>query len=131
MKKKFNKEERQAIIKKLDNIARKREEESWKEAREKYIPSETYKEIKNLLEQRKAINERLTNIKPGLFNKWEFQVNTDDSYYLNQIRDSEIKHLVTRYYVNASDMEVEIILADMDEPMDVIIENLLNQCLIK
>ena len=49
MKKKFNKEERQAIIKKLDNIARKREEESWKEAREKYIPSETYKEIKNLL----------------------------------------------------------------------------------
>lgn len=131
MKKKFNKEERQAIIKKLDNIARKREEESWEEAREKYIPSETYKEVKNLLEQRRKVCERLLNINPNLFDKWAFQVNTEDSYYLSKIRDSEIKHLVTRYYVNASDMEVEIILADMDEPMDVIIENLLNQCLIK
>ena len=131
MAKKFNKEERQAIISKLRRIAEQREQESWKEAREKYIPSETYKEVKNLLEQRKKVCERLLNINPNLFDKWAFQVNTDDSYYLDKIRDYEIKHLVTRYYVNASDMEVEIILADMDEPMDVIIENLLNQCLIK
>lgn len=131
MVKKFNKEERQAIISKLRRIAEQREQESWKEAREKYIPSETYKEVKNLLEQRKKACEQLRNINENLFNNWAFQVNTDDSYYLDKIRDSEIKHLVTRYYVNASDMEVEIILADMDEPMDVIIENLLNQCLIK
>lgn len=131
MAKKFNKEERQAIISKLRRIAEQREQESWKEAREKYIPSETYKEVKNLLEQRRKACERLLNINLNLFDKWAFQVNTDDSYYLDKIRDFEIKHLVTRYCVNENDMDVEIILAGQDDPIDTIIENLLNQCVIK
>lgn len=131
MAKKFNKEERQAIISKLRRIAEQREQESWKEAREKYIPSETYKEVKNLLEQREKACEQLRNINENLFNNWAFQINTDDSYYLNKIRDFEIKHLVTRYCVNENDMDVEIILAGQDDPIDTIIENLLNQCVIK
>lgn len=131
MAKKFNKEERQAIISKLRKIAEQREQESWKEAREKYIPSETYKEVKTLLEQRKKVCERLLNINSNLFDKWAFQIDTNDFYYLNSIRDSEIKHLVTCYHVNETDMEVEIILAGQDEPIDIIIENLLNQCIIK
>ena len=131
MAKKFNKEERQAIISKLHRIAEQREQESWKEAREKYIPSETYKEVKTLLEQRRKACEQLRNINENLFNNWAFQVNTDDSYYLDKIRDFEIEHLVTRYCVNENDMDVEIILAGQDDPIDTIIENLLNQCVIK
>ncbi len=131
MAKKFNKEERQAIISKLRRIAEQREQESWKEAREKYIPSETYDEVKTLLEQRKKVCERLLSINPNLFDKWAFQIDTNDSYYLNSIRDSEIKHLVTCYRVNENDMDVEIILAGQDDPIDTIIENLLNQCVIK
>ena len=39
-KKKFNKEERQAIIKKLKNIAKEREEASWNKHIAAYKPSE-------------------------------------------------------------------------------------------
>lgn len=131
MAKKFNKEERQAIISKLRKIAEKREQESWKEAREKYIPSETYKEVKTLLEQREKACENLRKINAILFDKWAFQKTEHHSYYLDKIRDSEIKHLVTRYCVNENDMDVEIILAGQDDPIDTIIENLLNQCVIK
>ena len=131
MAKKFNKEERQAIISKLHRIAEQREQESWKEAREKYIPSETYKEVKTLLEQREKVCKQLRNINGNVFYQWTFLANQDNSYYLNKIRDSEIEHLVTRYCVNENDMDVEIILAGQDDPIDTIIENLLNQCVIK
>ena len=41
-KKKFNSEERRAIIRKLKNIARERTDASWEKHRAAYKPSEVY-----------------------------------------------------------------------------------------
>lgn len=54
-KKKFNKEERQAIIRKLSKIASERTEASWDKHIAAYKPSEEYKRAKYLLEQRNNI----------------------------------------------------------------------------
>ena len=51
-KKKFNKEERLAIIKKLSKIASERTEASWKKHREAYRPSSEYQRAKMLITQR-------------------------------------------------------------------------------
>jgi hypothetical protein len=51
--------------------------------------------------------------------------------YLDLIRDNEIRHLVERYEVNENDLEVEIILADQESPVDDLIELLLRTCLCK
>lgn len=46
-KKKFNKEERSAIIAKLKQIANDKNTAAWKAAEDAYVPSETYKNIEN------------------------------------------------------------------------------------
>lgn len=40
-------------------------------------------------------------------------------------------HLIERYNVNENDLEVEIILADQESPVDDLIERLLRNCLCK
>lgn len=51
-KKKFNKEERLAIIRKLKNIAKERTDASWEKYRAAYKPSEEYLKVQALIEQR-------------------------------------------------------------------------------
>ena len=131
-KKKFNKEERNAIIKKLTKIASDRTEASWKKYREAYRPSSEYQRAKMLIAQRNNACKELTEIDSSIFNSWydKFTI-AEAQNYLNKIRDNEIEHLVERYEVNETDLEVEIILADQDKPVDDLIERLLRNCLCK
>ena len=130
-KKKFNKEERKAIIKKLTNIARERTAASWKKHREAYRPSSEYQRVKTLIEQRNKVCEELREINKNLFLWSRFEDVNDPQYYLNEIRDNEIRHLVERYEVNETNLEVEIILMDQESPVDDLIERLLRNCLCK
>lgn len=127
-KKKFNKEERNAIIKKLKKIAKEREEASWEKHRAAYKPSDTYKTVEKLFQQRNNICEELRNL--CNISIWEVET-INYKGYLNAIRDKEIEHLVERYKVNETDLEVEIILMDQDRPIDDLIERLLRNCLCK
>ena len=130
-KKKFNKEERKAIINKLTRIANERTDASWKKHREAYVPSETYLRAKELLEQRNQACEELKAIDKSLFNNWNtFEIVTINKY-LKDIRDTEIKHLIERYRVDENNLEVEIILMDQESPIDDLIEQLLKTCLCK
>ena len=129
-KKKFNKEERQAIIKKLSKIAGERTEASWDKHIAAYKPSEEYKRVKYLLEQRNNIIAELKKIDSNIFDKWAFQ-EIDTKLYLDSLRDKELKPLVERYNVNETNLEVEIILMDQDRPIDDLIERLLRNCLCK
>lgn len=131
-KKKFNKEERLAIIKKLSKIASERTEASWKKHREAYRPSSEYQRVKMLLDQRNSACKELMEIDSSIFNSWYDKfVIAKPQHYLDQIRDNEIRHLVERYEVNETDLEVEIILADQESPVDDLIERLLRSCLCK
>lgn len=129
-KKKFNKEERQAIIKKLSKIASERTEASWDKQIVAYKPSEEYKRVKYLLEQRNNIIAELKKIDSNIFDKWAFQ-EIDTKLYLDSLRNKELKPLVERYDVNETNLEVEIILMDQDRPIDDLIERLLRNCLCK
>jgi poly-D-alanine transfer protein DltD len=131
-KKKFNKEERLAIIKKLTKIASDRTEASWKKHREAYRPSAEYQRAKMLLDQRNSACEELTEIDSNIFNSWydKFAI-AEAQNYLNKIRDKEIKHLIERYEINVTDLEVEIILTDLESSVNDLIERLLRNCLCK
>lgn len=129
-KKKFNKEERLAIIKKLSKIASERTEASWDKHIAAYKPSEEYKRVKYLLEQRNNIIAELKKIDSNIFDKWAFQ-EIDTKLYLDSLRNKELKPLVERYDVNETNLEVEIILMDQDRPIDDLIERLLRNCLCK
>lgn len=130
-KKKFNREERNAIIKKLTKIASDRTEASWKKHREAYRPSSEYQRAKMLLDQRNKICEELREISGTVFSWTKFDIINNYQHFLNEIRDKEIEHLVERYNVNETDLEVEIILADQESPVDNLIERLLRNCLCK
>ena len=129
-KKKFNKEERLAIIKKLSKIASERTEASWDKHIAAYKPSEEYKRVKYLLEQKNNIIAELKKIDSNIFDKWAFQ-EIDVKLYLDRLRNKELKPLVERYNVNETNLEVEIILMDQDRPIDDLIERLLRNCLCK
>ena len=130
-KKKFNKEERLAIIRKLKNIASERTEASWKKHREAYRPSSEYQRAQMLMTQRNTACKELKELDSDVFLNWNHFTELNTQSYLNQIRDKEIRHLVERYDVNETNLEVEIILMDQDKPIDDLIERLLRNCLCK
>mgnify|MGYP003304293969 CR=1 FL=1 len=130
-KKKFNSEERRAIIKKLSKIASERAKASWEKHRAAYRPSAEYQRAKMLIAQRNTACKELREMNPNIFLNWTCFEQIRENDYLNQIRDREIEHLVERYNVNETDLEVEIILSDQDKPVDDLIERLLRNCLCK
>ena len=130
-KKKFNSEERRAIIRKLKNIARERTDASWEKHRAAYKPSEKYLKVKELIEQRNNACEELRNIDSNVFQNWNYFEKINAKQYLNSLRDNEIKHLIEEYIVNETNLEVEIILMDQDKSVEDLIENLLKTCLRK
>ena len=131
-KKKFSREERLAIIKKLTKIASDRTRASWEKHRAAYRPSAEYQRAKMLLDQRNSACEELTEIDSSIFNSWydKFAI-AEAQNYLNKIRDKEIEHLIERYEINVTDLEVEIILTDLESSVNDLIERLLRNCLCK
>lgn len=130
-KKKFNKEERQAIIKKLTKIASERARASWEKHRAAYRPSAEYQRAKTLIALRNKACKELREFDSNIFQNWNYFTQIKESDYLDQIRDREIQHLVERYEVNETDLDVELILADQESPVDDLIERLLRNCLCK
>lgn len=130
-KKKFNKEERLAIIKKLTNIASERTKASWEKHRAAYRPSSEYQKAQMLIAQRNNACKELKELDSDVFLNWNCFEQIKESVYLNQIRDKEIKHLIERYEVNETNLEVEIILMDQESSVDDLIERLLRTCLCK
>lgn len=130
-KKKFNSKERRAIIRKLKNIARERTDASWKKHKAAYKPSEEYLKAQAFIEQRNKACEELQSIDINIFQNWTTFEKVDAEHYLNKLRDKEISHLIERYEVNETDLEVEIILMDQDKSVEDLIENLLKTCLCK
>lgn len=130
-KKKFNSEERRAIIRKLKNVARERTDASWEKHRAAYKPSEEYLKAQASIEQRNKACEELRSIDINIFQNWNIFEKIDAKHYLNKLRDKEINHLIERYEVNETDLEVEIILMDQDKSVEDLIENLLKTCLRK
>ena len=130
-KKKFSREERLAIIKKLTKIASERTKASWEKHRAAYRPSAEYQKAKMLIAQRNTACKELREFDPDVFLNWNYFVQIKESDYLDQIRDKEIKHLVERYEVNETDLDVEIILAGQESSVNDLIERLLRNCLCK
>ena len=116
---------------KLKNIASERTEASWEKHRAAYRPSSEYQRVKMLLTQRNDACAALREIDSNIFHNWSYFENFKIETYLNQLRDKEIKHLVERYIVNETNLEVEIILMDHDSTVDDLIERLLRTCLCK
>jgi hypothetical protein len=130
-KKKFSREERLAIIKKLTKIASERTKASWEKHRAAYRPSAEYQKAKMLIAQRNNACKELREFDPNVFLNWNYFTQIKESDYLDQIRDKEIKHLVERYEVNETDLDVEIILAGQESSVNDLIERLLRNCLCK
>lgn len=130
-KRKFNREERNAIIQKLENIAKEREQQSWEDCRKAYKPSETYIKAEVLLTARNEACKALKELDSYCFRIWNTFEILNKEQYLNQIRDREIEPLVTKYKVDRTNLEVEIILMNQDDPIDELIEKLLEGCLCK
>ena len=114
----------------MSKIASERTEVSWDKHIAAYKPSEEYKRVKYLLEQRNNFVAELKKIDSRIFDKWAFQ-EIDTQLYLDSLRDKELKPLVERYDVYETNLEVEIILMDQDRPIDDLIERLLRNCLCK
>ena len=130
-KKKFSREERLAIIKKLTKIASERTRASWEKHRAAYRPSAEYRRAKTLISLRNKACKELREFDPNVFLNWNYFVQIKEEDYLNQIRDKEIQHLVERYEVNETDLDVEIILAGQESSVNDLIERLLRNCLCK
>lgn len=131
-KRKFNKEERNAIIQKLKNIAKEREQQSWEDCRKAYKPSEAYINAEALMTVRNEACAALRNLDTKVFEHvWDKFDNVNIKHYLDRIRDNEIEPLVTKYKVDKTNLEVEIILMNQDDPVDELIEKLLENCLCK
>ena len=69
-KRKFNKEERGAIIQKLEKIAKEREQQSWEDCRKAYKPSETYIKAEALLTVRNEACKALKELDFYFFSNW-------------------------------------------------------------
>ena len=130
-KKKFSRDERNAIIKKLTKIASERTRASWEKHRAAYRPSAEYQKAKMLIAQRNNACKELREFDPNVFLNWNYFTQIKENDYLDQIRDREIQHLVERYEVNETDLDVEIILAGQESSVNDLIERLLRNCLCK
>lgn len=130
-KKKFNREERSAIIAKLKQIARDKNTAAWEAAEAAYVPSETYKNVEKLLTQFNETWHQLKNefATVNMEHNWSNREPYNIPEKLKSVRNRELEKVVEKYSVNEDRLEVEIILMNQDDPMDKILEHLLeNYC---
>ena len=125
--KKFNKDERRAIIARLQDVVKEKTESAWETLRENYVPSKRYLHAKALLETYNSTLDELD--KYDEIHYWD-RLNMELT--LNNIRDTELKPFIPQYTVNEKALEVEIIFTQQENTaMDDMVEILLNKCLVK
>lgn len=125
MAKKFNKEERKAILTKANYLAQERYREMWNEKVKNYVPSEAYIKAKNLMEQHNLIFDEL-NTFPEISGYYYNKFNIKDK--LLSIRDNEIRKEIPAYIYNETMLDCELILMCQENPLDQIIESLVDKC---
>lgn len=125
MAKKFNKEERKAILIKANHLAQEKYREMWNEKVKNYVPSETYIKAKNLMEQHNLIFDEL-NKYPEISGYYYNKFNIKDK--LLSIRDNEIRKEIPTYIYNETMLDCELILMCQENPLDQIIESLVDKC---
>ena len=125
--KKFNKDERKAIIARLQEIVREKTKAEKETLRKNYVPSERYLRVKELLETYNSVVNELDNYEEVYYlNK----INIENT--LDRIRDNDIKPNIPHYAINEKELEVEIIFAQEETTaMSDMVEILLNKCLVK
>ena len=125
--KKFNKDERKAIIARLQEIVKEKTQAEWETFRKNYIPSERYLQVKKLLETYHSVIDELVKNKEVYY--WS-RINTE--HVLDAIRDNEIRPNIPQYTINEKELEVEIIFTQEETTaMSDMVEMLLNKCLVK
>lgn len=125
MAKKFSKEERKAILIKANYLAQERYREMWNEKVKNYVPSEAYIKAKNLMEQHNLIFDELNKypeISGYYYNKFDIKNK------LLSIRDNEIRKKIPIYIYNETMLDCELILMCQENPLDQIIESLVDKC---
>ena len=125
MAKKFSKEERKAILIKTNHLAQEKYREMWNEKVKNYVPSEAYIKAKNLMEQHNLIFDELnkySEISGYYYNKFDIKNK------LLSIRDNEIRKEIPTYIYNETMLDCELILMCQENPLDQIIESLVDKC---
>lgn len=127
MAKKFNKDERKAIIARLQEIVQEKTKAEWETLRKNYVPSERYLHVKKLLETYNSVIDELVKNKEVYY--WN-RLNTE--HILAAICDNEIRPNIPQYAINEKELEVEIIFTQEETTaMSDMVEMLLNKCLVK
>lgn len=121
---KYNKEERKAIVAKIEKEINKRNDEIWKTARDNYKPSKEYKLFKDALENREKYCKIILEINSGLWSCGEINI----QYQLDCLRDRELEKTIKLYHFNASDLESEIILNGRSCEISELIQKLVDDC---
>lgn len=125
MAKKFNKEERKAILAKTKQVMQERHKTIWNEKIKNYVPSKAYLKAQNLMEQHNSIYNEL-NKYSEMRDYWYRGFDIKEK--LELIRDNEIRKDVPEYIFNETMLDCELILMNQEEPIDQIIETLINKC---
>lgn len=125
MAKKFNKEERKAILVKTKQVIQERHKTIWNEKIKNYIPSDAYLKAKNLMEQHNSIYNELDKY-PEIHDYWYREFDIKEKLAL--IRDNEIRKEIPGYIFNEAMLDCELILMNQEESIDQIIEMLVNKC---
>ena len=121
---KYNKEERKAIIAKIEKEINKRNNEIWKIARDNYKPSKEYKLFKDALENRDKYCKIILEIYPSIW-----YCNTIDiQHSLNCLRDKELEKTIKLYHFNSDDLESEIVLSGRNCEVSELIQKLVDSC---
>lgn len=124
---KFNKDERKAIIARLQDVVKEKTQAEWETFRKNYVPSERYLQVKKLLETYCSTIDELDKYEEVYYIS---KVNIEN--ILNRIRDNEIEPNIPKYTINEKELEVEIIFTQEENTaMTDMVEILLNKCLVK
>lgn len=128
---KLNKEQRAAVIHKVQIIADERMEKAEKEALENFKPDADYNKLQNLLKQ---YNEAATSLNNYLklinYPYWNRATLFNAEEILDVYKHTKIR--IPKYLVNTKLLETELILMSLvDMSMEEIIEKLLDSSLVE
>lgn len=122
----FNKDERKAIICKIKSVANEIVSTKREELKKNYKPSKKYKTLEKLLKDRNDICEQILKLTDNV-GYYSCQ-KVDIQHVLENIQDSEINEQLPKYIIEEEMLNAKIILADRDESIDKLISDLLELC---
>lgn len=128
---KLNKEQRAAVIHKVQMLADERMKKAEAEALKNFKPDADYKELQSLLKDYNEIATRLDEyLKLMRYASWNMTKPFNTKEILEQYKHTKIR--IPKYQVNSRLLETELILMSLvNMSMDEIIEKLLDSSLVE